>query len=93
MMARTLILMVYPPVLWERRPPVSWAQTHMSCTALLNLRLYKLSHTPYILLTSLGHHLYTMSVHYSSQVDGIYGQVHLHCISITMGKVDGCRLW
>ena len=76
MMARPLILKTHPPVLWERRQPVSGDQTHMSCTELLNQRLIvmlqAIPHTiPYILLTSLGHHLCTMSVHCGLQTGAI----------------------
>ena len=85
-MARTLILMVN---LWERRQPVSGAQTHMSCTALLNLTLIvmirAIPHTTYCSLLLGTTCLYTV-VYKSNQVDRIY-------ISITMGKVNGCRLW
>ena len=87
----TLILMVH---LWERRQPVSGAQTHMSCTALLNVSLIVMIDTSHpthhtycslLLGTTCVQCLYTV-VYKSNQVDRIY-------ISITMGKVDGCRLW
>ena len=85
-MARTLILMV---LLWERRQPVCVAQTHMSCTALLNLRLIvmiqAIPHTIHIAHFSWATPVYNVRlytvVYKSNQVDRIY-------ISITMGKVD-----
>ena len=85
----TLILMVH---LWKRRQPVSGAQTHMSCTALLNLSLIvmiqAIPHTIHIAHFSWVPRVYNVCtlVYKSNKVDRIY-------ISITMGKVDGCRLW
>ena len=85
-MARTLILMVH---LWERRQPMSGAQTHMSCTTLLNLSLI-------VMIQAIP---YTMHIaHFSwAPPDCTLWSTRaiklIEYIPITMGKVDGCRLW
>ena len=85
----TLILMVH---LWERRQPVSGAQTHMSCTALLNVSLIvmiqAIPHTIHIAHFSWAPRVYNVCTLWSTRAIKL-----IEFISITMGKVDGCRLW